>query len=102
MSDELREEVAQLRAELDRLDDWANGVFVALSEALYPLLKANPEAAAHLAPLWSKAADRYERVQSEPGQAEDFHETAELLEARKLLYRQFATLRLWPQPDPGS
>ena len=100
MSDELREEVAQLRAELDRLDDWANGVFAALSDALLPLLKANPQTAAYLAPIWRSAAERFDEVQTEPGQAGDFHETAELLEARKMLYRQFAILGVWPPHDP--
>ena len=39
--EELRQEVARLRAEVDRLDDRANGVLVALTDALLPLLKAN-------------------------------------------------------------
>lgn len=102
MSEELRKEVAQLRAEVDRLDDWANGVFVALGEALLPLLKAHPESAAYLEPLWRHAAERYEQVLSMPGQAGDFHETAELLEPRKMLYRQYSLLGAWPQPGSAS
>ncbi|MCK9987424.1 MAG: hypothetical protein AzoDbin1_03896 [Azoarcus sp.] len=93
----LRQEIGQLRVELDRLDDWANGVFVALTDALPPLLRANPEAAAYLAPMWRKAAERFDQLQAHTGQAEDFHETAELLEARKMLYRQFDRLGLWPR-----
>ena len=100
--EELRQEVARLRAEVDRLDDRANGVLVALTDALLPLLKANPEAATYLEPTWRAAAERFEQVEANSGQAEDFHETAELLEARKMLYRQFQRLGLWRGHQPGT
>ena len=96
--EELRQEVAQLRAELDRLDDWANGVLMALSDALLPLLKANPEAARYLEPLWRSAAERFEQLEAERGQAGQFAETAELLEAKTILYRQLRTLGAWRGP----
>ena len=99
---EIKKEIAKLRAEISRVDDWANGVFVALSEALPPLLKANPVAAAHLAKSWRDAAARFERVSSSREQADDYHETAELLEPRKILYGLFARHGVWPDVDPNE
>lgn len=35
------------------------------------------------------------------GQADDFHETEHLLEARKMLYRQLANFGIWPEQPRG-
>lgn len=95
----LEQELFDLRLEVDRNDDWANGLFAVLVEALPPLLRANPEMARQLGATWRNRADEYEALRSNPGQAEDFHDTAEKLEAAKMLYRQFDVLGLWPAPD---
>lgn len=99
LQQEIDRAVTPLRRELDELDDWANGVFAALQDVLIPLLKAQPDLARTLQPLWQLAAQRHERLEQETGQAEGFHETAALLEARKMLYRQLALLGLWPGVD---
>lgn len=95
----LEQELNDLRLEVDRNDDWANGLFAVLVEALPPLLRANPEMARQLGATWRNRADEYEALRSTPGQADDFHDTAEKLEAAKMLYRQFDVLGLWPAPD---
>jgi hypothetical protein len=99
---EIRKEIEQLRAKIDRVDQWASGVLVALNEALRPLLRDNPAAAAHLAKRWRNAAVRFEQVSSNQGQADDYHETAELLEPRKMLYELLALYGVWPDVDPNE
>lgn len=94
----LRQEVERLRCELDQLDDWANGIWVALLDVLLPLLRRQPDVAAALEPTWRKAAARWEQLDREHGQAEDFHETAALLEPRKMLYHSLRCFGAFPQP----
>lgn len=95
---ELRQEIERLRAEIDRVDEWATGVFQVLVDVLHPLLKAHPDIALALAPHWRHAAERFDRVRASTGQLEDVDETVERLEARKMLYRQYDWLGLWPRP----
>ena len=94
--EQLRQEVAQLRVEVDRVDEWANGLFWVLHDVLPWLLRRDPEMAAALAQQWREAAQHFAEVSAEEGQAASFDETAERLEARKMLYRLFDVLRLWP------
>ena len=103
---DLQERVAQLEAklealtiEVDRNDDWANGLFRVLVDVLPHLLRAHPDLAVHLGRHWKNEAERYEVLKSDPGQAEDFHDTAEKAEATKMLYRMFEALDVWPQQD---
>ena len=99
LQQEIERAVAPLRQELDELDDWANGVFAALADVLPLLLRKNPEIAVVLEPMWRGAAERREHLQQPQAQAQadDFHETEHLLEARKMLYRQLAVLKAWPE-----
>lgn len=97
LQQEIDKAVAPLRQELDQVDDWANGVFCALSDLMPVLLKTQPEIARYLEPMWRKASERYDHIGS-TGQADDFHETQALLEARKTLYRRLAVLKAWHAP----
>ena len=94
--EQLRQEVAQLRAEIDKVDDWANGVLHALIDVLPLLLKKHPDVAATVAPMWKNAARKFSEVTMKTGQAESFSETADLLEPKKMLYEMFALLGVWP------
>lgn len=94
--EQLRQEVAQLRAEIDRVDDWANGLLHVLIDVLPLLLKQHPDVAAKIAPMWEGAARKFYSVTTETGQAESFSETVELLESKKMLYETFALLGVWP------
>lgn len=96
----LRTQVAEQAEKIERLDDWINGVQAALRDLLIPLLKTHPEVAQVLEPQWSRASQRYEALQTEMGQSPDFHETEEMLEARKMLYRTLRTMRAWPGTPP--
>ena len=87
---------ALLRAEIDKLDDWANGLFVVFTNVLPHLLRTRPELAAQLAPQWCKAAEQFEALQASGMRHTRNGESLELLEARKMLYRIFAVMELWP------
>lgn len=101
-ADTWQQEAARLREEIDKVDDWANGVYAALRDVLLVLLRSQPDMAGSLAPVWREASERWEAVTRQTGQAEKFHEKAELLEARKMLYRQLVALGLFPAPDGES
>lgn len=99
MSDEaLRREIGRLRDEIDRVDDFATGVFQALHDVLAYQLPKQPGIANKLAPLWREVSERYDVVQGSTGQMDNLDETADRLEARKMLYRTFATAGLWSRP----
>lgn len=87
--------VAPLREELDRMDDWANGLFVVLADVLPLLLREHPQMAATLGPKWAGAAGHFERLQATGQQRTQEGETLELLEGRKMLYKVLATLGFW-------
>lgn len=100
--DALEQEISRLKLEVDRNDDWANGLFMVLADVLPPFLKAHLEIAARLAPRWKEAAERFDALEVQAGQADDFHETAEKLEPTKMLYQRLDLLRVWPAPGSGS
>jgi len=94
--------VAPLREELDKVDDWAGGLFVVLLNVLPHLLRTQPELAAKLEPQWRKAAQRFDALQARGARHTRDGESLETLEARKMLYRIFALMGLWPQPDQSN
>ena len=102
LAQEIEKAVAPLRQEIDQVDDWANGVFAVLADLLPELLQTHPQLGQRLMPLWQEAAERYDTLgRQADGQADDFHETQWLLEARKMLYRQLVASGSWPGPDRG-
>lgn len=86
--------VEPLKAEINQVDDWANGVFVVLRDVLPYLLRTFPELARNVAPQWSAAALDFDQidVHGHPAKAD---EPLEFLEARKMLYRTLALLGVW-------
>ncbi len=93
----VRDENATLRAEVNRLDEWADGLFVALRDLSSACIQGNPVLAATLAGRWKDVAQRYDLVEqgvapfAEP-------ESLDRLEARKMLYRQLSYERAF-QPQ---
>ncbi len=94
---ELRQEIAQLRAEINKVDDWANGVFSVLQEVLPLLLRKNPDIAAILEDSWRAAAERFDLITPPDEQQVDLAQPAtwEFLEPKKILYRQLDVLGVW-------
>lgn len=97
----LRREVAELRQQIDQVDDWANGIQQVLVSVLPFLLRGHPEAA-KVGKLLRHYAERYEELLAHPERAEDRDDTPEKKEAGKMLYWQLAVLGVWPGVDPAS
>ncbi|TXI16584.1 MAG: hypothetical protein E6Q67_14235 [Roseateles sp.] len=91
---------AVLRAEVEKVDDWASGVFVALRDTLQQLLTQAPGLADALAPSWRDAAASFEQIDALGLPALD-GESLEFLEARKMLYRSFKLQGLMRDQAPA-
>ncbi len=94
----LRKEVAELRKQIDEVDDWANGIQVSLMYVLPLLLRDHPEVKT-VQKMFEHSNARYEELKAHPSRGEKT-ETAALHESRNLLYRQLALLGVWPDVDP--
>lgn len=90
----LQREVAELRRQIDEVDDWANGIQHVLVAVLPFLLRGHPEAG-KVEGLLRRHSDRFEELTAHPGRAEG-DETVHLHEAGKMLYWQLAVLGVWP------
>ncbi len=91
---------ATLRREIDKVDDWANGVFAALRDVLAHLLRESPQLGQALASDWSQAARDFDRIDvlGLPARPD---EPLEYLEARKMLYRFFGVMGSMPKAGRG-
>lgn len=87
---------AVLREEINKVDDWANGIFAALRDVLAHQLRESPELGKALAKSWSRVAKDFDRIEVQ-GQPAKPHEPLEFLEARKMLYRIFVILGSMPK-----
>lgn len=86
---------AVLREEINKVDDWANGIYAALRDVLACQLRQSPELGKALAKSWSRAAREFDRIHVH-GLPARKDEPLEFLEARKMLYRIFEVMELWP------
>ena len=82
---------AVLREDINKVDDWANGIFAALRDVLAYQLRESPELGKTLAKSWSGIAKDFDRI-SVQGMPANPDEPLEFLEARKMLYRLFVSL----------
>ena len=93
---------AVLREEINKVDDWANGIFAALRDALGHLLgEARPIVGDGLARSWGKAAQDFDSVMAGSKAAHHAGESLEQLEARALLYRFYVRLGMMPKAGRG-
>lgn len=77
---------AVLREEINKVDDWANGIFTALRDVLMYQFKNDPKLAQAVSAQWGSAANRFTQAE-EHGMPLPEDETLEFLEARKMLYQ---------------
>ena len=91
---------AVLREEINKVDDWANGIFAALRDVLVYQLRESPELGKMLAKSWSCAAKDFDRIRVQ-GLPANPDEPLEFLEARKMLYRLFVSLGSMPKTARG-
>jgi len=91
---------AVLREEINKVDDWANGIFAALRDLLAVQLRGAPQLGQALAKEWSIAARDFDRIHVQ-GQPARQDEPLEYLEARKMLYRLFSHLGAMPKVGRG-
>lgn len=90
--------VEPLKAEINRVDDWANGLFTVFLNILPSLLKSDPELARQIAPQWKKASEDFDRIHLH-GKPARPDEPLEFLEARKMMYRIFGLLDIWKNAE---
>ena len=89
---------AVLREEINKVDDWANGIFAALRDAFGHLLgEARPIVGDGLARSWGKAAQDFDSIMAGDKTAHHVGESLEQLEARALLYRFYVRLGMMPE-----
>lgn len=98
---DLRAEVAQLRARVEQADDWAGGLLDALQGVLLPLLKAHPDIARQVEPLWQQAAERFDLLQAGRQLPAEEDMPQEHFEPAKILYRQLSRVGVWRGHRPG-
>jgi len=88
---------AVLREEINKVDDWANGIFAALRDALGHLLgEARLIVGEGLGRDWSKASQDLLRMLDGEPPVHHPGESMEQLEARAMLYDFYARLGLMP------
>ena len=87
-----------LREEINKVDDWANGIYAALRDVLMHQLRESPELGKTLAKNWSRAARDFDRIHVQ-GQPARKDEPLEFLEARKMYYRVFSHLGVMPKVE---
>ena len=89
---------AVLREEINKVDDWANGIFAALRDAIGHLLgEARPIVGDGLARSWGKAAQDFDSIMGDDKATHHAGESLEQLEARALLYRFYVRLGMMPE-----
>ena len=93
---------AVLREEINKVDDWANGIFAALRDAFGHLLgEARPIVGDGLARSWGKAAQDFDSIMAGDKTAHHVGESLEQLEARALRYRFYVRLGMLPKVGRG-
>ncbi|BBL69715.1 hypothetical protein [Methylogaea oryzae] len=96
----LLERIEELEQQVDAVDDWAHGVYLALDQILPSLLRNHPEAETIQKAL-QENDDRFEELLAYPRRAKEGEQPG-MYEACKMLNRQLAILGVWPNIDAGE
>lgn len=93
--------VEPLQQRLESNEEWSHGLFVVLANIVPTLLKSHPELAAKVETHWREAAEKYQRI-TESGQQREGCDTADFLEARKIIYGLALGMQAWPSQQANS
>lgn len=87
----LRQEIAELRARVEQVDDWANSVHAALRHVALQLAYSSPQAAAGLLAVLEHDALHCDQLESGAMVPTDSADSPALLESARLLYRELGS-----------
>lgn len=97
----LRQEIAELKQQVEEIENFANGIQRVLL-AVLPYLLRDHHKAGEVAGYLKKSSARYDELLAHPERA-DAGETVDLYEAAKMLYRTMGMIDVWPDsPSPQS
>jgi hypothetical protein len=91
------EQTKELHDEINRVDDWANGVYAALLDVVSVYIQSDHSAAQALAERWQATAQDFDKV--EAGEELEEPQALEFLEARKMLYRTLQAAGQFPHDE---
>lgn len=86
---------ALVQGRVERVDQWAQGIFVALRDVLFHLLADSSDLGRYLGSDWRRAAAQFDAIEAGEMPATP-DANLDLLEARRLLYRTFSEIGLMP------
>lgn len=92
---ELEQEIVTLRKKIDQVDDWANGIYMALQYTLCALLPECDVARKKLQKLLALEAKQYEQMERQGLTHTSEGMPLERFEASKILYRTLEVSDVW-------
>lgn len=93
--------IEPLQQQLAAQEEWSHGLFIVLANIVPSLLKSHPELAAKLESHWREASEKHQRI-TKTGQECEGHDTADFLEARKILYGLALGMQAWPSQQTAN
>jgi hypothetical protein len=87
----LRQEIAELRARVEAVDDWANSVHAALGHVALQLAYSSPQAAAGLLAVLEHDAMQCDQLVAGAVEPTDSADSPALLESARQLYRELGS-----------
>jgi len=94
----LKKEVIALHTQIDQVDDWANGIHMAVEDLMLVLLRDHPKAQ-QVGEQLKKSYDRFHALRAHPRRKGRDDPAIGVYESRKMLYAALAIYGIWPNVD---